>query len=218
MNQYEKMIGQAAIRTFGRIPNIIKAIEELSELQQALCKHIVSENDAMTVASVHEEIADVQIMLGRLLMLFDPTEVQDWKDSKLEHMAKLLGLEMEGDGDTVGAAMRRPPRETQQEYVPVICVKSGGPFVQGRMYAQIGWNNGMQIVFTDKAGDTKYVLFHNFDTEGEPGELRLPDDPDDGPWMDYIFDAEEFVPNEMRSICEGPEEPTGDALEEMRLE
>ena len=97
MNQYEKMIGQAAIRTFGRIPNIIKAIEELSELQQALCKHIVSERDAMTVASVHEEIADVQIMLGRLLMLFDPTEVQDWKDSKLEHMAKLLGLESERD-------------------------------------------------------------------------------------------------------------------------
>lgn len=97
MNQYERRIGQAAIKTFGRIPNIIKAIEELSELQQALCKHIVSENDAPTVANVHEEIADVQIMLGRLLMLFDPTEVQDWRDSKLEMMAKLLGLESECD-------------------------------------------------------------------------------------------------------------------------
>ena len=59
MNSYERMIGQAAIRTFGRIPNIIKAVEELAELQQALCKHIVSEHDAMTVESVHEEIADV---------------------------------------------------------------------------------------------------------------------------------------------------------------
>lgn len=97
MNQYERKIGQAAIKTFGRIPNIIKAIEELSELQQALCKHIVSEHDAMTVASVHEEIADVQIMLGRLMMLFDPTEVEDWKGSKLDHMAKLLGLESECD-------------------------------------------------------------------------------------------------------------------------
>ena len=97
MNQYERKIGQAAIRTFGRIPNIIKAIEELAELQQALCKHIVSENDAMTVASVHEEIADVQIMLNRLMMLFDPTEVQDWKDSKLEAMARLLGMESECD-------------------------------------------------------------------------------------------------------------------------
>lgn len=97
MNQYERKIGQAAIKTFGRIPNIIKAIEELSELQQALCKHIVSETDAMTVASVHEEIADVQIMLGRLMMLFDPTEVEDWKGSKLDHMAKLLGLESECD-------------------------------------------------------------------------------------------------------------------------
>ena len=97
MNQYERAIGHAAIRTFGRIPNIIKAIEELSELQQALCKHVVSEHDAMNVASVHEEIADVQIMLGRLMMLFDPTEVQEWKDSKLEKTARLLGLEMEGE-------------------------------------------------------------------------------------------------------------------------
>ena len=93
MNQYERKIGQAAIRTFGRIPNIIKAIEEMSELQQALCKHIVSETDAMTVASVNEEIADVQIMLGRLMMLFDPTEVQDWKESKLEKTARMLGLD-----------------------------------------------------------------------------------------------------------------------------
>ena len=97
MNQYERRIGQAAIKTFGRIPNIIKAIEELSELQQALCKHIVSERDAMTVASVHEEIADVQIMLNRLMRLFDPTEVEDWKGSKLDHMAKLLGLTSECD-------------------------------------------------------------------------------------------------------------------------
>ena len=97
MNQYERKIGQAAIKTFGRIPNIIKAIEELAELQQALCKHIASENDGMTVASVHEEIADVQIMLNRLMMLFDPTEVQDWKDSKLEAMARLLGMESECD-------------------------------------------------------------------------------------------------------------------------
>ena len=95
MNQYERKIGQAAINAYGRTPNIIKAIEELSELQQALCKHIVSEHDAMTVANVHEEIADVQIMLGRLMMLFDPTEVEDWKDSKLDNMAKLLGLEDE---------------------------------------------------------------------------------------------------------------------------
>ena len=106
MNQYERKIGQAAIRKFGRIPNIIKAIEELAELQQALCKYIVSENDD-TVDSVNEEIAAVQIMLNRLMMLFDPTEVQDWKDSKLEKMARLL--RMEDDGDAVGAAMRRPP-------------------------------------------------------------------------------------------------------------
>ena len=98
MNQYEKAIGHAAIRTFGRIPNIIKAVEELAELQQALCKHMSAPDDAMTVENVHEEIADAQIMLGRLMMLFDPTEVQDWKDRKLEKTARLLGVGVEERG------------------------------------------------------------------------------------------------------------------------
>ena len=152
MNQYERAIGHAAIRTFGRIPNIIKAIEELSELQQALCKHVVSEQDAMTVASVHEEIADVQIMLGRLMMLFDPTEVQDWKDSKLEKTARLLGLEMEGDGDNSGETMKG------NDLIRHGCAAPPSP-------------------------------------EGEGfGETC-----------------------DRCAVCEGPEEPTGEAMEEMRL-
>lgn len=97
MNQYERAIGHAAIRTFGRIPNIIKAVEELAELQQALCRHMAKPDDAMTVENVHEEIADAQIMLGRLMMLFDPTEVQEWKDRKLERTAEALGLQSECD-------------------------------------------------------------------------------------------------------------------------
>ena len=273
MNQYEKMIGQAAIRTFGRIPNIIKAIEELSELQQALCKHIVSERDAMTVASVHEEIADVYIMLNRLMMLFDPTEVQDWKDSKLEHMAVLLGMGEEERGTTSSVTAspchlpmkgkafgeasecdkcaRRGPCATcegaevpeircspcgkgetrmndtpitHQFYRPVICVKSGGPFIRGAVYAIIGYNNGNHIFYVNNEGDPECEVFHNFIVDGGPGELRLPDDPEDGPWMDYMFDVKEFTPNlsdcvhkETKGQTDGPEEPTGEALEEMRL-
>ena len=91
LNQYERKIGQAAIRTFGRIPNIIKAIEELSELQQALCKHIVSENDAMTVASVHEEMADVEIMLEQLrIILGNHARVDAWQHEKLARLAVRL--------------------------------------------------------------------------------------------------------------------------------
>lgn len=99
VNQYERAIGHAAIRTFGRIPNIIKAVEELAELQQALCRHMAKPDDAMTVENVHEEIADAQIMLGRLMMLFDPTEVQEWKDRKLEKTARLLGVGVGDGGD-----------------------------------------------------------------------------------------------------------------------
>ena len=98
MNRYEREIGEAAIRTFGIIPNIIKAVEELAELQQALCKYIVAPNDAMIVENVHEEIAAVEIMLNRLKMMFDPTEVEEWKGRKLEKTARLLGMD-EAKGD-----------------------------------------------------------------------------------------------------------------------
>ena len=94
MNAYERAVGEAAMRTYGHVGNILKAVEELAELQQALCKHLALPNDGMTVASVHEEMADVEIMMGRLRMMFDGAEVQDWKDRKLDKMARILGIEL----------------------------------------------------------------------------------------------------------------------------
>ena len=92
MNHYERAVGEAALRQFGRVPNILKAIEEMAELQQALCKNLTAMGDGMIYESVCEEMADVEIMLGRLKMLFDPMTVQEWKDRKLERTAKLLGV------------------------------------------------------------------------------------------------------------------------------
>lgn len=94
MNAYECEICDAAVRTFGRVGNILKAVEELAELQRALCRHLAAPTDEATLANVHEELADIQIMLNRLLTLFDAAEVADWKDSKLDRIARLVGVEV----------------------------------------------------------------------------------------------------------------------------
>lgn len=94
MNAYERTIGDAALRQFGRVGNLLKAMEEFAELQQALCRHMAAPDDALVLANVHEEIADAWIMLNRMSMMFDNMEIADWKDSKLDRTARLLGLEV----------------------------------------------------------------------------------------------------------------------------
>ena len=46
---------------------VVVAIEELSELQKELCKHLRGKLDGCNLV---EEIADVQIMLEQMIMLF----------------------------------------------------------------------------------------------------------------------------------------------------
>ena len=98
MSDYEREIGIAALSTLGKVPNIIKTIEELSELKQALCKYLTGPVDEAVYANVHEELADAGIMLNRMLMIFDATEVFDWRDSKLDAMATRLGVTIMGVG------------------------------------------------------------------------------------------------------------------------
>ena len=98
MSDYERQIGIAALSEMGKVPNIIKTIEELSELQQALCKYLTGPVDEAVYANVHEELADAGIMLNRMLMIFDATEVFDWRDSKLDVMAARLGVTIMGVG------------------------------------------------------------------------------------------------------------------------
>lgn len=56
------------IEKFGEEKQTIIAIEELSELQKALCKCLRGQGNFDNVV---EEIADVQIMLEQLEMIFD---------------------------------------------------------------------------------------------------------------------------------------------------
>ena len=61
------------------------AVEEMSELTKELCKYRRGRNN---VESIAEEIADVQIMLRQLVILFDCKETVDkYRQYKLERLA-----------------------------------------------------------------------------------------------------------------------------------
>ena len=62
------------------------AVEEMSELTKELCKRLRGRDNLEAIA---EEIADVQIMLRQLVILFDCKEVVDkYRRYKLERLAR----------------------------------------------------------------------------------------------------------------------------------
>lgn len=79
-------ICRAALETFGEMAQMAMAVEEMSELTKELCKHRRGRNN---VESIAEEIADVQIMLRQLVILFDCKETVDkYRQYKLERLAR----------------------------------------------------------------------------------------------------------------------------------
>lgn len=72
----KKEIYEKILEKFGNIMQSIVAIEEMSELQKELCKFLRGEPsyDDNHFASIREEIADVQIMLEQMKLVFDPDE------------------------------------------------------------------------------------------------------------------------------------------------
>ena len=79
-------ICRAALETFGEMAQMAMAVEEMSELTKELCKYRRGRNN---VESIAEEIADVQIMLRQLVILFDCKETVDkYRQYKLERLAR----------------------------------------------------------------------------------------------------------------------------------
>jgi hypothetical protein len=73
---YKKIIDK-----FGVEKQIIVAIEELSELQKALCKHLREKGDILAIT---EEMADVYIMLEQLEFIFSNSrQLEDMKEMKI---------------------------------------------------------------------------------------------------------------------------------------
>ena len=57
-----------ALMTYGAEAQILMVMEEMAELQKELCKNI---RGKANVANIAEEIADVQIMLEQMTLLYD---------------------------------------------------------------------------------------------------------------------------------------------------
>mgnify|MGYP001539651347 CR=1 FL=1 len=63
----EAEVLQRALDTYGSAMQIVVMMEEMSELQKELCKYL---RGKYSPASIAEEIADVEIMLEQMKMLF----------------------------------------------------------------------------------------------------------------------------------------------------
>ena len=90
-------IAREAVLKFGRETQTLKAIEELNELSRALARDLAMGATHMEKINVCEEIADVEIMLTQLWYLYDTDEIEEWKDSKLERLARMVGVEIGED-------------------------------------------------------------------------------------------------------------------------
>ena len=86
---YLKAIYEAAIAKYGESKQLIKAMEELSELQQSICRVFCDRGDEDNII---EEIVDVEIMLEQVKMIFDIPEeiIEEVKMQKVERLEKRL--------------------------------------------------------------------------------------------------------------------------------
>ena len=84
----DKKIYKEALDKYGAQMQETICIEELSELQKALCKNIRGKG---SMEDISEEIADVQIMLAQMILLFNlESEVEKWRKTKLERLRDRL--------------------------------------------------------------------------------------------------------------------------------
>ncbi len=84
----DKKIYKEALDKYGAQMQETICIEELSELQKTLCKNIRGKG---SMEDISEEIADVQIMLAQMILLFNlESEVEKWRNTKLERLRDRL--------------------------------------------------------------------------------------------------------------------------------
>lgn len=81
-------ICRRALEAFGAQAQVMMAIEEMSELTKELCKNSRGRENTAHIA---EEIADVEIMLCQMKMLFDCAgQVETFRRYKLERLAERI--------------------------------------------------------------------------------------------------------------------------------
>lgn len=83
-----EQVMEKAITRYGYKAQMIVAIEELSELQKEICKHLRGEENREKLS---EEMADAEIMMAQLkIMLSNAGAVETWKGAKLRRLAERM--------------------------------------------------------------------------------------------------------------------------------
>jgi NTP pyrophosphatase (non-canonical NTP hydrolase) len=82
-----EQIYRKASDTWGTVAQLIVAVEECAELQQAIIKAIRSGVPSDNLA---EELADVEIMIEQVKSIFPGMPVEEWKAKKLARLEKKL--------------------------------------------------------------------------------------------------------------------------------
>lgn len=90
-----KQLLERVITANGMNKQLDVAIKELSELIQAICKikrrDSISNESFAVKGNLAEEMADVEIILAELKLLFDNEgDVKEWKNYKLDRLEKRL--------------------------------------------------------------------------------------------------------------------------------
>ena len=89
----EVEIIRSALRCFGTQPQMVVAIEEMSELQKELCKLL---RGSANMEHIAEEIADVEIMLAQVKEAFQlENNVKKYKYFKLCRLDSRIDAAME---------------------------------------------------------------------------------------------------------------------------
>lgn len=82
LNYFETL--SEAIVTFGEKTQLVVALEELSELQKEICKELRGDGNPDHIA---EEMADVQIMIDELEIIFgNRGKVAAWQSKKAKRL------------------------------------------------------------------------------------------------------------------------------------
>lgn len=84
----EKKVLEAALEHYGAQAQTLMLFEEMAELQKELCKNARGRCNTLSIA---EEIADVQIMLEQMILLYNCRDnVEAMHQFKVQRLARRL--------------------------------------------------------------------------------------------------------------------------------
>lgn len=91
MNDMERRTFCAALSRYGAQAQITMVFEEMAELQDVLCKFLRGRVDGDTLANIAEEMADVEIMLDQMKILFQrDSAVREQRQYKVKRLRERI--------------------------------------------------------------------------------------------------------------------------------